>query len=110
MLNKDSSKLERGPRSTRQWPLEDAGHECRPPREVANVEDGEDDATTYQTLKENLIAKCCSSLKEILQRDRDGNKPPVRVELLEKLIKVWHWSPPRLQSLLALFAREVGPE
>lgn len=29
------------------------------------------DATTYQTLKENLIAKCCSSLREILQREGD---------------------------------------
>ena len=34
------------------------------------------DATTYQTLKENLIAKCCSSLKEILQRDRDKRLEP----------------------------------
>src|SRR5262249_9571277 len=34
------------------------------------------DATTYQTLKENLIAKCCSSLKEILQRDRDKRLGP----------------------------------
>jgi len=34
------------------------------------------DATIYQTLKENLIAKCCSSLKEILQRDRDTRLGP----------------------------------
>jgi hypothetical protein len=34
------------------------------------------DATTYQTLKENLIAKCCSSLKEIVQRDRDTRLGP----------------------------------
>jgi hypothetical protein len=34
------------------------------------------DATTYQTLKENLIAKCCSSLQEILQRNDDTRLRP----------------------------------